>query len=113
VTAPYLAFHAYAQFAPTGNGGTLPTNFAFETGEARLDVYGGPGDGGVVDIGDPWFAGQPHTDGGTGFDGVFNTKQAQEDAAAPGTRYMWGTEEAFDASVTWVKQSMVFPITWQ
>ena len=36
------------------------------------------------------------------------------DAAAPGTRYMWGTEEPFgaDAGVTWTKQTMVFPIGW-
>ncbi len=114
VTAPDLAFHSYAQFAPTVNGGTLPTNFAFETGTAaKLDVYGSPSDAGVVDIGDPWYAGQATTDGGHHFDGVFNTPKAQEDAAAPGTRYMWGTEEAFDASVLWTKQTMVFPITWQ
>jgi hypothetical protein len=115
VVTPDLAFHAYAQFAPTGDGGTLPTQFTFDNGtDAKLDVYGGPGDGGVVNIGDPWFASGTANDGGAVFGGAFNTAQATEDAAAPGTRYMWGTEEPFgaDASVAWTKQTMVFPISW-
>jgi hypothetical protein len=114
VPAPDLAFHAYAEFAPTGDGGTLPTQFTFDDGtEAKLDVYGGPGDGGVVNIGDPWFTSATANDGGAVFGGSFNTAQATEDAAAPGTRYMWGTEEPFgaDASVAWTKQTLVFPIT--
>jgi hypothetical protein len=115
VVAPDLAFHAYALFAPTDDGGTLPTQFTFDHGtEAKLDVYGGPGDGGVVDIGDPWFASGPANDGGAMFAGNFDTAQATADAAAPGTRYMWGTEEPFgaDAGLAWTKQTMVFPIRW-
>jgi len=114
VPAPDLGFHDYAAFAPSGDGGTLPTAFTFETGEARLDVYGGPGDGGVVDIGDPWFASALTTDGGAVFGGTFDTAQATQDAAVPGTRYMWGTEQPFgaDASVAWTNQSMVLPIVW-
>ena len=116
VVAPDLAFHDYAQFAPTGDGGTLPTRFTFDNGtEAKLDVYGRPGDGGVVNIGDPWFTSGTANDGGAMFGGNFNTAQSTEDAAAPATRYMWGTEEPFgvDASVAWTKQTLVFPITWQ
>ncbi len=115
VTTPDVGFHAYAQFVPTGDGGSLPTQFSFENGtEARLDVYGGAGDGGVVDIGDPWYASAVTTDGGAVFGGVFDTMQAMQDAAAPGTRYMWGTEEPYgaDASVAWTNQSLVFPIVW-
>jgi hypothetical protein len=114
VTAPDLAFDLYGQFAPTGGSATLPTAFTFQSdGPSKLDVYGGPGDGGVVEIGDPWYASTPTVDGGSSFDGVFNTPQAGQDAAVLGTRYMWGTEEGYDASVTWTKQTMVFPITWQ
>ncbi|HEX8790855.1 MAG TPA: hypothetical protein VF765_07870 [Polyangiaceae bacterium] len=115
IPSPDVGFHAYAQFAPTGDGGSLPTQFSFENGtSARLDLYGGPGDGGVVDIGDPWFASAPTTDGGAVFGGDFTTMQAMQDAAAPGTRYMWGTEEPYgaDASVAWTNQSLVFPIVW-
>lgn len=115
VPSPDVGFHAYGQFAPTGDGGTLPTQFAFENGTgARLDVYGGPGDGGVVNIGDPWYSSAMTMDGGAMFGGDFNTMQAMQDAAAPGTRYMWGTEEPFgaDASVAWTNQSLVFPIVW-
>ncbi len=116
VPTPDLAFDSYAVFAPTGDGGTLPTSFTFDDGTgAKLDVYGGPGDGGVVTIGDPWFTSATANDGGAVFGGSFNTAQANQDAAAPGTRYMWGTEEPFgaDASVAWTKQTLVFPITWQ
>ncbi len=115
VPTPDMGFHDYTVFAPSGDGGTLPTAFTFETGEARLDVYGGPGDGGIIDIGDPWYSSDPTTDGGAGFGGTFNTAQKMQDAAVPGTRYMWGTEQAFgaDASVAWTNQSMVLPITWQ
>jgi len=116
VATPDLAFHAYPQFAPVGDGGSLPTQFTFENGtEARLDVYGSLMDGGVVEIGDPWYSGMPTTDGGADFTGAFDTKQAMQDAAVPGTRYMWGTEEPYgmDASVAWTKQTMVFPIVWQ
>jgi len=115
VPTPDLAFTSYGLFAPSGNAGSLPTSFTFETGEARLDVYGGPGDGGVETIGDPWFTSDVTTDGGAVFGGTFNTAQATQDAAVPGTRYMWGTEQAFgaDASVAWTNQSMVLPITWQ
>jgi hypothetical protein len=116
VATPDLSFTAYAQFAPTGDGGTLPTQFTFDNGtDAKLDVYGGPGDGGVVNTGDPWFTSATANDGGAIFDGGFNTAQATQDAAVPGTRYMWGTEEPFgaDASVAWTKQTLVFPITWQ
>lgn len=115
VPVPDLAFSAYDVYAPTVDGGTLPTAFTFEAGdEAKLDVYGGPGDGGVTTIGDPWFTSATANDGGAVFDGGFNTAQATEDAAAPGTRYMWGTEAPYgaDASVAWTKQTMVFPITW-
>jgi hypothetical protein len=115
IPSPDVGFHAYGQFAPTGDGGTLPTQFSFENGtSARLDVYGGPGDGGVVNIGDPWYASGATTDGGAVFGGDFNTMQANQDAAAPGTRYMWGTEEPYgaDASVAWTNQSLVFPIVW-
>lgn len=115
VPTPDVGFHAYAQFAPTGDGGSLPTQFSFEnTPATRLDVYGGPGDGGVVDIGDPWFASAPTGDGGAAFGGDFNTMQAMQDAAAPGTRYMWGTEQEYgaDASVAWTNQSLVFPVVW-
>ncbi len=112
---PDVGFHDYALFAPSGDAGALPTSFTFETGEARLDIYGGPGDGGVVNIGDPWFASAETTDGGSTFGGDFNTPQKMQDAAAPGVRYMWGTEQAFgaDASVAWTNQSMVLPIVWQ
>ena len=116
VPTPDVGFHAYTQFAPTGDGGTLPTQFAFETAaSARLDVYGGAGDGGVVNIGDPWYASAPTATGGATFDGGFNTKQAAQTSAVPGTRYMWGTEESFgaDAGLAWTDQSMVFPIAWQ
>lgn len=115
VPSPDVGFHAYAQFAPTGDGGTLPTQFSFESDtEARLDVYGGPGDGGVVNIGDPWYSSAVTTDGGAAFGGDFNTMQAEQDAAVPGTRYMWGTEQPYgaDASVAWTNQSLVFPIVW-
>jgi len=115
VATPDLAFHSYAEFAPTGDGGTLPTAFTFDNGtDAKLDIYGGPGDGGVVNIGDPWFTSATANDGGAVFGGGFDTAQAMQDAAAPGTRYMWGTEEPFgaDASVAWTKQTLVFPITW-
>lgn len=116
VPTPDVGFHAYTQFAPTGDAGSLPTEFSFESGtEARFDVYGGAGDGGVVDIGDPWYASPATTDGGAVFGGVFDTMQAMQDAAAPGTRYMWGTEEPYgtDASVAWTNQSLVFPIVWR
>jgi len=115
IPSPDVGFHAYGQFAPTDDGGTLPTQFSFENGtSARLDVYGGAGDGGVVNIGDPWYASAVTTDGGAAFGGDFNTMQANQDAAAPGTRYMWGTEEPYgaDASVAWTNQSLVFPIVW-
>jgi hypothetical protein len=113
VTAPDLAFHAYGQFAPAGDGGSLPTVFSFEDGApTRLDVYGGPGDGGIGEIGDPWYSSAPTLDGGTTFDGSFNTKQATQTAVVSGTRYLWGTEEPFDASVMWTKQTMVLPISW-
>jgi hypothetical protein len=115
VTAPDLAFHTYARFAPTVDAGSLPTQFAFENGsEAKLTIYGGPGDGGVVDIGDPWYASALTTDGGADFGGSFDTPQSTQDAAVPGLRYMWGTEEPYgaDASVTWTKQTMVFPVAW-
>lgn len=115
VPTPDVAFSDYGSFAPSGDGGALPTQFSFQTGEARLDIYGGPGDGGVVNIGDPWFASATTTDGGAVFGGAFNTAQAGQDAAAPGTRYMWGTEQPFgaDASVAWTNQSMVLPISWR
>jgi hypothetical protein len=116
VAAPDLAFHAYPRFAPVGDGGSLPTQFTFESGtQARLDVYGSLMDGGVVEIGDPWYAGADTTDGGAVFSGAFNTHAAMQDAAVPGTRYMWGTEEPWgmDAGVAWVKQTMAFPIVWQ
>ncbi|HEY8088501.1 MAG TPA: glycogen-binding domain-containing protein [Polyangiaceae bacterium] len=115
VTVPDLAFHSYGVYAPTGDGGALPTSFTFESGiEAKLDVYGGPGDGGVVEIGDPWYASATANDGGAVFGGDFNTPQATEDAAAPATRYLWGTEQptGADAGLTWTLQTMVFPITW-
>jgi hypothetical protein len=114
VPTPDLVFDAYALFSPSGDAGSLPTSFTFETGEARLDVYGGPGDGGVETIGDPWFTSDPTTDGGASFGGSFNTMQATQDAAAPGVRYLWGTEQAFgaDASVAWTNQSMVLPVVW-
>jgi hypothetical protein len=119
VVAPDLGFHSYAQFAPTVDGGALPTQFSFESdAETRLTIYGGPGDGGVVDIGDPWYASPPTTGGAAPFAGTFDTAQRMQDAAVPGTRYMWGTEETFgadggaDASTAWTKQTMVFPITW-
>ena len=116
VVTPDLGFHAYAAFAPTVDGGTLPTQFTFDNGtEARLDVYGALSDGGVVNIGDPWFSSAKANDGGAVFGGSFNTAQAMEDAAAPATRYMWGTEEPFgaDSGVAWTKQTLVFPITWR
>jgi hypothetical protein len=116
VPVPDVGFHTYSQFAPSGDAGALPTQFSFESAaSARLDVYGGPGDGGVVNIGDPWFASAPTMDGGAEFDGGFNTMQAQQTAVVAGTRYMWGTEESFgvDAGLGWTNQSMVFPVTWQ
>jgi hypothetical protein len=116
VVTPDLAFHAYAAFAPTVDGGTLPTQFNFDNGtEAKLDVYGALSDGGVVNIGDPWYSSATANDGGAVFGGSFNTAQAMEDAAAPATRYMWGTEEPFgaDSGVAWTKQTLVFPITWR
>jgi hypothetical protein len=115
VATPDVGFAQYGLFAPSGDAGTLPTTFSFETGEARLDVYGGAGDGGVIDIGDPWFTSDTTNSGSAAFKGAFNTKQATEDATAPGTRYMWGTEQAFgaDASVAWTNQSMVLPVVWQ
>jgi hypothetical protein len=115
VTAPDLAFHDYAAFAPTGAAGTLPTAFTFEAGNGvKLDVYGSTvGDAGVTEIGDPWFTSKATADGGASFDGTFNTAQAEEDAAVIGRRYMWGTEQPADASVLWTKQTMIYPITWQ
>jgi len=114
VAGPDLAFDKYNQYAPTNGTASLPTQFTFQNdGPTRLAVYGGNGDGGVVEIGDPWYAGQATMTGMSTFDGTFNTKQSMQDAAAPGIRYMWGTEEAFDAGIVWTKQTMVFPITWQ
>jgi hypothetical protein len=115
VPVPDVAFHDYGLFAPTGDAGSLPTAFSFEPGAARLDVYGGPGDGGVVEIGDPWFTSDLTTDGGASFGGAFNTMQAAQDAAAPGTRYMWGTEQPYgaDAGLAWTNQSLVLPIVWR
>ena len=114
ISAPDLAFHDYAAFAPTGNGGALPTQFTFKPGAGtRLDVYGSGSDGGVTEIGDPWFSSGPTNDGGALFVGTFNTKQAEQDAAVPGRRYMWGTEEPADAGIPWTKQTMVYPIVWQ
>jgi hypothetical protein len=115
VPTPDVAFTEYGLFAPSGDGGALPTAFTFETGEARLDVYGGPGDGGVETIGDPWYTSAVVTSGTATFAGTFDTAQATQDAAAPGVRYMWGTEQAFgaDASVAWTNQSMVLPIVWR
>jgi hypothetical protein len=68
----------------------------------------------------------PTTDGGSSFGGDFNTMQSMQDAAAPGVRYMWGTEEtetltltsaagadAGAGAVSWTRQTMVFPITWK
>jgi hypothetical protein len=113
---PDLAFHDYATFAPTGNGGSLPTMFTFEKGrEAALDVYGGSGgqssdDAGVIEVGDPWFISDPVTKGKYTFDGNFS--KGDTDAAVPDQRYMWGTEEPYDASVPWKLQTLVFPITW-
>lgn len=111
VDPPELGFHDYAAFAPKGDA-TLPTTFAFESRAAHLDVYGGPGDGGVVEVGDPWFSSALARDGGASFDGAFTTKQADQDAAVLGTRYMWGTEEPVDAGIGWTRQTLVFPITW-
>ncbi len=118
VPTPDVAFTDYGSFRATdlgGDGGSLPAQFSFESGPAHLDLYGGPGDGGVVSIGDPWYASGIVTDGGATFGGAFNTTQAQQDAAAPGTRYMWGTEQpsGADASVSWTNQSMVLPIVWR
>jgi len=113
VSAPDLAFDQYGKYAPTITA-TLPTAFSFQNGTpARLEVYGEPGDAGVVEIGDPWYAAPPSFDGGSTFAGGFTTKQALQDAAVLGERYMWGTEEAYDAGVVWTKQTMVFPITWK
>jgi hypothetical protein len=122
VTVPDLAFHNYGVYAPTGDAGALPTRFTFESGDdARLAVYGGAGDGGGVSIGDPWFSSAPANDGGAEFTGAFNTAQAMQDAAAPGTRYMWGTEAMVTPSasdgghvgIAWTNQTMVFPVDWQ
>jgi hypothetical protein len=119
VPSPDLAFHDYAAFSPTGDGGTLPTELAFggDGGIAtRLTVYGTAMDGGGGEIGDPWFSGADTRDGGAVFGGTFNTAQADQDAAVPGERYFWGIENgggAPDAGVAWTGQSMVFPITWQ
>ncbi|MGH7281266.1 MAG: hypothetical protein ACRELY_07075 [Polyangiaceae bacterium] len=109
---PDLAYHDYGSFAPSdGNGGTLPTMFTFVKGRAAsLDVYGGKGDGGVVETGDPWFESDATNKGKFTFDGNFS--KGDTDAAVPGTRYMWGTEEPYDASVPWTVQSLVFPVTW-
>jgi hypothetical protein len=115
IGAPDLAFHDYGSFAPTGNGGTLPTKLTFEKRAAVLDVYGGSkgssDDAGVIETGDPWFS-APSTDNGKyTFDGNFS--DGPVDAAVPGVRYMWGTEEHVDAGAPWMIQSLVFPITWQ
>lgn len=109
---PDLAYHDYGSFSPSnGNGGTLPTMFTFVKGrEAALDVYGGKGDGGVVETGDPWFESDEVKNGKYTFDGNFS--KGDTDAAVPGTRYMWGTQEPYDASVPWTLQTLVFPVTW-
>jgi hypothetical protein len=113
VTTPDVTFGSYGIYAPVDASETLPTQFTFQSGgPTRLTVYGGPGDGGVEEIGDPWFASAPVVDGGAAFDGAFNTAQATADAAALGTRYMWGTEDTYDASVGWTRQTLVFPIAW-
>jgi hypothetical protein len=115
--SPDLGFHDYGSFAPTGNGGSLPTDFTFEKGRtAALDVYGGSGkgdtdDAGVIETGDPWFTSDNTSKGKYTYDGGFNSK-ADTDAAVPGVRYMWGTEEPVDAGAAWKIQSLVFPITW-
>jgi hypothetical protein len=113
VPTPDVAFHEYGLFSPAGDGGSLPTRFTFEKGEAVFEVYGGPGDGGVITAGGPWFA-ATSTDGGATFEGEFTATGIPQDAAVPGTRYLWGTEQPFgaDAGLSWTNQSMVLPIIW-
>lgn len=115
--SPDLAFHDYGSFAPTGDGGSLPTTFMFEKGRtAAVDVYGAPSkgggdDAGVIETGDPWFTSDATNKGKVVYDGSFNSK-GDSDAAVPGVRYMWGTEEPVDAGAPWKIRSLVFPITW-
>lgn len=83
-------------------------------------VYGAltKGDGGIQDIGDPWWTGKPTTTdvGNADFDGGFTTKQAQQPEAVPGQRYDWGDWQSYprdDAGFQWETESLVFPITFQ
>jgi len=114
VPTPDLGYHAYAKFAPTGDGGALPADFTFGDGGARLTVYGTANMGAGSEIGDPWFASAMTANGTMAFDGGFNTKQANETAVKPGERYFWGVEnvDRTDGGVSWTGQTMVFPITW-
>ena len=113
VDGPELGFHDYAAFAPR-DAGALPTHFTFGTdggASERLTVYGGTSS----EIGDPWYASGPVTNGSADFDGGFNTKQAGLPGVKLGDRYFWGTETAtrVDGGVGWTGQTMVFPITWR
>ena len=90
VPTPDLGFHDYALFAPSGDAGALPTSFTFETGEARLDVYGGPGDGGVENIGDPWFTSAPTTDGGIVLSAARSTRPRPRRTPPPPARATCG-----------------------
>ena len=114
--AAEVEFADYSTFAPVTTA-TLPTSFAFgSTGglQTRLEVYGTAMAGKGSEIGDPWFSSPPTTTGAATFDGTFTTKQANEAAVALGERYFWGVEQAVPKAgrVSWIRQSMVMPITW-
>jgi hypothetical protein len=114
-----LSAYDYALYAPIDGGAPLPATFDFPVMKksAYAAVYGGM-DGGLKNIGDPWWTGtsrttSPATDM---FDGGFNTAQATEVAANPGERYFWGTWQVFphpDGGVQWTGESMVFPVIFQ
>jgi hypothetical protein len=110
-----VAFPNYDKMAPIDGSAPLPATFDYPvlsgaTG-AYLAVYG-PG----ATIGDPWYTSPTGTATTAVFDGGFNTKQATQTNAVPGTKYSWGTwqiEPAGDAGVQWKGESMVFPVTFE
>jgi hypothetical protein len=116
-----LSFYRYAAYAPLDGGAPLPATFDFPVAmgatSAHAALYGG-NDGGLKNIGDPWWTGAPQKKdpGMEVFDGGFNTAQAQEPAARPGERYLWGAWQVFpkgDAGTQWTGESMVFPVVFQ
>jgi hypothetical protein len=116
-----LSFYEYGQYSPVDGGATIPTTFDIPVAKgamsAHASVYGG-NDGGLKNIGDPWWNGTPQktSPGMEVFDGGFTTAQATETDARLGERYFWGAWQIFpkgDAGTSWTAESMVFPVVFQ